>query len=346
MPLSTWYRFALAAALAAITIYAQLRDLNHISSLRTAAIGLRPAMHFLETEQTSRHENVLARAAGSPWQYRILPVVLLEGLHRALPNVPLTTLFIALRLAQNFIIFLVFDAFLKRLGVTETFRIAGLGLLAWPFAYANYNAGLSFDTHFDVLAYLVAALLILQNRIGWIVPLAWLAAANRETSLLIPVMLLATGEIPIQRRGGLFGLAFGGQLLILALLFAVLGPQPPVSAENHTPGWSLLRYNAGRSVTWLNLGLTFSVIPLLAATGWRDTPRLLRRWGWLIVPAWVGIHFVMSIVAETRVMLAPYALIVLPAALLALQRPALNRDVTRAPFDGDLPPERGADIRS
>jgi hypothetical protein len=60
-------------ALAAVTVYAQLRDLNHISSLRTAAIGLAPAWHFLETEQRSRHDAVLRRTAGDPWTYPFCP---------------------------------------------------------------------------------------------------------------------------------------------------------------------------------------------------------------------------------------------------------------------------------
>ena len=71
------------AFLATVTLYAQMRELKHISAFRTAATGLAPAWHFLDTEQRARHEAILAAGAGDPWDYRVLPAVAIEAVHRA-----------------------------------------------------------------------------------------------------------------------------------------------------------------------------------------------------------------------------------------------------------------------
>lgn len=311
--------FGLASALLAVfTVYAQLRELNHISALRTAAIGLKPAWHFMQAEQVERHQAILDKRAGDPWQYRVLPAALVEAVHRATPTVPLTRWFVLLRWAQNTCIFLAFSYLLAGLGLSTRFQLAGLMALAWSLALSGYNAGLAFDTYFDLLFYLLAAGWLLRGRYGPVIPLALLAAANRETSLLLPLLMAVTPGRPIRNRLRVAGLTLAAQFVVLAGLRMTLGPQPLIIPEGHAPGCSLFLYNVARPITWLNLGLAFMLVPLLAAGGWRTVSTPLGRWALALVPIWLAAHFAGAIVAEIRLMLVPYALVVLPTALLAL----------------------------
>lgn len=307
-----------AAFLATVTLYAHLRELNHISSLRTAAIGLAPAWHFLDTEQRARHEAILAARAGDPWQYRLLPALVLEGLKRTLPRVALPELFVAFRWSVDCALFATAAWYLTSLGFAPPLVAAGLAALGWSVCFSGYNAGLAFDTYLDVAFSLAAAALLARGRVGAVVPLAWLAAANRETALVMPLlMLLVPGVLPRRRRGALAAAALAGQLVVIVLLRVALGPQPLIVPEGHAPGAELLGYNLLRPVTWLNLATTYLFVPLVALFTWRRWPLVLRRFA-VLVPLWLVAHFVGAIVAETRLFLVPYALVVLPAALLAL----------------------------
>lgn len=307
-------------ALAAVTVYAQLRDLNHISTLRTAAIGLAPAWHFLETEQRSRHDAVLRRAAGDPWSYRVLSDGVIEALRRVLPGVSLPTIFVTLRFAQNAAIFALAAAYFASSGFRPAMVQAGVAALAWSVCFANYNAGLAFDTYFDVLFYLAAATLVARRRVALVPPLALLAAANRETALLIPLLMAVTddGRSTRTRLAGA-GATLLGQIAVVLVIRTAVGPQELIVPEGHPPGPALLAYNLGRAVTWLNLGTTYLFLPAAAALVWRRWPARLRTTFLGMVPLWTAVHFVAAIAAETRLFLVPWVIVVLPAALVALE---------------------------
>ena len=227
---------AVAAFLATVTIYAHLLDLNRISALRTPASGLAPAWHFLEAEQRRLHHAVLDRGAGDPWQYRVLPVALIEGLRRAFPAAPLPGLFVAVRWSQNLVIFAVAALYLSSLGFRPAVAGAGLAALAWSLCWANYNAGLAFDTYFDVLFYLTAGTLLARRRVTSIVPLAWIAAANRETSLLLPFLVAAAGPGALRSRLRLSAAMLLGQLAVIGAIHVASGSQAVIVAEGRLPG--------------------------------------------------------------------------------------------------------------
>jgi hypothetical protein len=304
-----------------VTVYAQLRDLNHISSLRTAAIGLAPAWHFLDTEQRRRHEAVLDHSAGDPPGYRIVANALIEAVRHVFPAISLPLIFIALRLSQNAAIFALAASYFASFGFRHAVVNAGLAALAWSFCFANYNAGLAFDTYFDILFYLVAATLIVRGRYALVTLVALVAAANRETALLIPVLMaVADDGRPARRRLVLAAVTFLGQLAVIVAIRLAVGPQPLILPEGHAAGTPLLAYNVGRAVTWLNLGTTFLFVPFVAAFAWRRGPPRLRKAFVVIVPIWTVVHFVAAIVAETRLFLVPWVIVALPGALMALDQ--------------------------
>lgn len=320
----SWYRVAVlvvSLALAAVTVYAQLRELNHISALRTAAIGLAPAWHFLETEQASRHDAVLRRAAGDPWSYRLLSDELIEALRRFLPDVSLSATFVAVRFVQNIAIFVLAATYFASFGFRPAVVHAGLAALAWSMCFANYNAGLAFDTYFDVLFYLAAATLVAHRRVALVPPLALLAATNRETALLIPLLMAVTDDgLSHRRRLAAAGATLLAQVAVALAIRVLVGPQDLiVGGEGHRQGWALLAYNVGRPVTWLNLGTTYLVLPAAAALAWRRWPARLRTTFVGMVPLWTAVHFVAGIAAETRLFLVPWVIVILPAALVALE---------------------------
>lgn len=322
-----------AAFLATVTLHAQMRELNQISTLRTPASGLAPAWHFLDTEQRARHEAILAARAGDPWGYRVLPALVIEVVHRAMPAAGLASIFVGVRWCVNVALFAAAGWYLASLGFGAAPVVAGLAALGWSVCLANYNAGLAIDTYADVAFYLAAAALLVRGRARAVVPLAWLAAANRETALLIPLLIaLAPAVVPRRRRLVLGGVALAGQVVIVLALRAALGPQPLIVPEGHAPGLPLLGYNLLRLVTWSNLGTTFLFVPVLALATWRRWPPVLRRFA-VLVPPWIVVHLVGAIVAETRVFLVPYALVVLPCALLGLV-PAVAAPAPRAPAGG------------
>jgi hypothetical protein len=47
-------------------------------------------------------------------------------------------------------------------------------------------------------------------------------------------------------------------------------------------------------------------------------PRALKIFFWVVVPAWFGVHFFTALVAETRLLLVPLALVFIPGALFGI----------------------------
>jgi hypothetical protein len=166
----------------------------------------------------------------------------------------------------------------------------------------------------------------LARRHWWIVPIAVLAGLNRETGGLIPVMLLAWAVAvgigtPEGRRAARIGVvSLAAFAATYGLVRLAVGGAEYVLADGNHPGFEMLDYNVTRGVTWDNLFQTVSVVPLLAAMSFRRWPRELTAFAVAIVPAWMVIHLFTAVLAETRLILVPYTLVLVPAALLALDR--------------------------
>lgn len=319
-------------------IFSSFPTLAYLIFLCALALGLFTTLQYvsmrgldyLEQDQLARHQAVLAGNAGDPWQYRIFSAYLVQGAldvsqSLAIPH-PVATAFIACRVSLDTLILLLAYAYYRRLGLTLPAALLGMALLAWGMSYSHFDSDLQFSTFFDILFYLLAGLLILQQRFLWIIPLTALAALNRETSGLIPFLLLVVALFalprPSRRRTLLiFAAAFGLYLAIFTGLRLAYGAQTPILPYGHTAGLDLLGYNLLRPVTWSRLVATFSIIPLVALIGWSRWSQPLRLFFWALVPVWLGVHALAAVLAETRLLLVPQALVFIPAALLALNPP-------------------------
>jgi hypothetical protein len=315
--------FVLVCALlfSLLTVYLQVMSLE------------KPFVFYLEQGlQMQRHTAVLQGTAVNPWQYRILADYLVEGAIWLFQNLdiprPIASAFIAFRFVQNLLIFLLAYLYYRKLELSPAHALLGLSLLAWGMTYAYYDSDLQFNTYFDIIFYLLAGLLILANKPLWIIPLMFLAACNRETSGLIPFMLLAL-VLPAgaenrdegARRKTLIVAGIG--LAIFALIFFILRvifPDRPVSMPyGHAMGPDLLQYNLFRGITWAQLFATLSIVPALALLAYKKWQPALRIFFWVVVPLWFLIHPFTSVMAETRVFLVPQALVFIPGALFLLK---------------------------
>ena len=285
--------------------------------LQVTAVG----MPFVETQQVRRHFAVLNGTAPSPWQYRVLSEYLIEALafvprRLGVPDALVLT-FIGVRVVQNAAVLLAAYAYYRRLSVPPATAVIGLNLLALAMLQANLESDLSFNTYFDVLFYLVAALAVLSRSWWAIVAIAAAAALNRETSGLIPLMPLAALMSAPDRTRVLRAVAlasFGYAAVFLSLRYWY-GPRPLMPGWGRAPGVSLFLFNL-RRYSWVRMCATFGALPLLAATGYRRWPAELKAFCWLIVPVWLAVHAVAGVLTETRLLLVPLFLVVLPGCLL------------------------------
>lgn len=280
--------------------------------------------------QADNHQQMMAGHRGNPFQYRIFSEWVVEGFIQALKSTsfpyPSATAFLGVRLLQNLLIFLVAAYYYKKLGLTTYGAILGLAILAWSMTQALYAADLQFNTYSDVLFYLLAGLAIAYRRYLWIIPIIVLAALNRETSGLIPFMLIADQlQIRPTLNAPRRNLTIAGIALVLyAAIFIGLriayGPQELLVPYGHHIGMELFTYNLSPNqnlpATLIEVFGVLSVLPILAILSMRRWPDLLTRFFWTVVPLWFLIHLFASVIAESRLLLVPMALVFIPGTLL------------------------------
>ena len=127
----------------------------------------------------------------------------------------------------------------RSLGLTPKEAFLGLALLSWSMTHALYDSDLQFSTYSDLVSYLVAFLLITRQRVAAYPIIASLGALNRESSGLVPVMLLATcftSYWPRDRRVKILVLALVSLALYavtLVVIRASYAPQPLILQETH-----------------------------------------------------------------------------------------------------------------
>jgi hypothetical protein len=198
-------------------------------------------------------------------------------------------------------------------------QLFGMGLLAWGNSYSYYDSDLAFNTFFDMIFYLLAGLCILYGRYIWIIPITLLAALNRETSRLIPILLLVSLFLlqkGSQRKGlSVFIVSFTIFVVIFVTLRIIYGRQELLLPYGHYPGFDLLQYNLFRVVTWQQLIATLSLIPIIALIGYKKWPLHLYAFFWALVPIWFVVHAFSAVMAETRLFLVPQVMVFIPGAL-------------------------------
>jgi hypothetical protein len=287
----------------------------------------------VDGEQWRRLQAFLAGEAGNPIQYRVLTSYLLAlsirlGEALALPH-PVLVSFVGLRIVEDTAIFALAFAYYRALGLSVPHAFLGLSLLAWGMSYGHHNADLRHDTYLDVACYLAAAQLILAGRYAWLTPLTLVAALNRETSGLIPFLLLAhllwrrharPGRSALDSRELLFvALPLVTWLAVFVGLRLAFPAQRLLVPNGVHQGLELLVYNLTEHKTWVQLVAVLGILPALALWAYPKWPDSLRAFALALVPVWFAVHFVGAVAAESRLFLVPQALVFVPGALFLAQ---------------------------
>lgn len=237
---------------------------------------------------------------------------------------PVATGFLGLRLVQNVLILVFAFAYYRRLGIDKRQALIGVMVLAFAFTHAIDNSDLSFNTYFDVMFYLLAALAVLSGRTLSFLAIVAAAALNRETSGLIPLLPLAEWAahpraLPSdwRRRACLSALA----LVIWLSIFLGLRLYRGVPAQNWQEQWGfsqglpLVIMNLSSRHTLMFLALTLSILPILMFWDFTLLPPFIKGLFWLMVPLWFAVHVSMVLANETRLFLVPVAAVLIPGAL-------------------------------
>jgi hypothetical protein len=287
-------------------------------------------LKYLEGTALTFHKNLIAGDVRDPYQYRVLTeyfVALVRYINHALgiPH-PDAIGFVMVRSLQNVLIFLLCSIYYRRLGLNLIATLLSLSILAWAMANAFWDSGLKFDTYSGIIFYLLAGLLLMDRKYAWTLVLMVFAAANRETCGLIAVMMCGTMLMDSwPNRPGNRQIAMGvGAFVIFAIVYfgirAAYGPRELVTAYGITGGGiALMKFNFGRLRTWVQLFNTHSIIPLIALFCMRRWPPILRTYFWAVVPVWAFVHLFFSTLAESRLVLVPFALVLLPGAVLGIR---------------------------
>lgn len=290
-------------------------------------------LHAIDLKvQEERHLRMLEADSEffNPWQYRILSTYAVEYFYQAAHTisnkVTRTHAFLAFRTGQNILILIMLHLYLVALGIRNPWLImAGLILAGFCMATSVFKSDLSFNTYFDILFYLTAAWLIIKEKLIWIIPLAGVAALNRETSLLIPFMVIAP-FVPhaIRQIPKRTWLVVASSLILFAVAFVSVrlyyGYQPAKGIHGMSSFMDYLKFNLTFFRLYPELMGTLTILPMVVILFFKRLPHLLKQWFWLICPVWFAIHLAYSTAVETRLFLVPQVLIFIPAFLWLIER--------------------------
>ncbi len=182
-----------AVILTLFGMYFQMRSFGNVYRDKTFEESY---YYFLEEGyQYEGHINVLNGTADSPWRYRIFAEYVVESFVNLLDrlNVPHPTAngFIIVRFLQGILVITLAGLYYRFLNLNDYLILLGLLLLAWSISYSQYNSDFSPNTYFDLIFYLLAMVLIFKRAEIWILPLMFIAALNRETAALIPLIVVS-----------------------------------------------------------------------------------------------------------------------------------------------------------
>jgi hypothetical protein len=304
-----WFIWIVLVALGILTVHAQFQNIE---------IKGRISM------QLERHFDVITGAAPGPWQYRVFPEWLIEALVPVAAMLgttsPFFTVFVFIRVVQNLLIFSLAYRYFQESGFSPQISLIGIFFMTGSLLNAFNQSDLSFNTYFDVIFYLIAALLIKKGSYAWLPILMVFASLNRETSGLIPFMaVVAAFEFKDRWKNLILALV---SLLAWAWIFVYVRTLYPHTQLMHPydvqPGVALFHYNLSvASIYWLFR--FFSLLPLLGLFVLKEWPPILKRYFLIMIPIWLVIHAFDSVISETRLFLVPHILVFIPAALLLVR---------------------------
>ncbi len=271
-----------------------------------------------------QHNLLMHGSAGSPWQYRILSDSLIEPLIRVVsvagsrdPYLYGLGSFVLFRAAQEVCIFGVGFIYYTKLGLGPIASLVGLGVVCAAMVVGQIETSWQLDAYTELALYLLAALLVLSRRFRLVVPIAVLAALNRETGVLIPLMPLACVDVsrlrspqnlPVYRAVGV-----GVALFVLVRIGLHLALPSQDQSTRLIPDELL----SGLKIkgAWAYLAIALASVPFIGALGVSVCSPFLRSLFWLVVPVWIATHAWGNFAMTPIAFLVPLGLVIVPSAL-------------------------------
>ncbi|MEO7176339.1 MAG: hypothetical protein ABIV51_10590 [Saprospiraceae bacterium] len=277
----------------------------------------------------------------NPWQYRILSPIIIECIHfifchsidyvfsikHFFPQeneevIRYYIIFCLLRSFQNLIVLALLYSFYKQ--YIKDFRLLIFTLLLCVLFMSNsvYDSDFSFNTYFDIIFYLLAALAGLQKRPFYqIIILTALAALNRETSGFIPLIygMFYAGSLQQIFRNRRLMIVMALSTIAYCVIFVSIrqyygGP----ATTDWFPGFVAgVKLNFQMPRLPLSIMEPFGIVLIFpfVALAWRKrTDLVFRQLALIVIPVWVLIHLSLFI-QEARIFLVPVFVILIPMAM-------------------------------
>jgi hypothetical protein len=207
-------------------------------------------------------------------------------------------------------------AWWRALELKSSTCLLGLVLLSTSAAFALQIRGWEIDKLLEPVLFLVAALAAYRRQYVLFVIVAIAAAANAETGIFAPFVLLLAS--PGQKRRRVFAVAIVACAIEVLILLRIAPP-------THIPLW--IDTSPHQLV---NIAGGLCLLPIISLAGGRSASRGLRWLLYAVAPVWVLFVLATHRLDQGAEFLAPLAVIWLPVTLLELES-AIRPGLARAP---------------
>lgn len=311
---------AIALALSLLAAFNQVKamglswqETNYLPILRAAAFqfgyasnSIGPLIPSLLAVLTSAAENLgVPRASGS--------------------------VLVLLRIAVNVGLMLASFVYYRRLGIDWYAVVLGWAALAWSLTHTTHQSTLALESSLEGILCMTLAWACLEARRPAAMAAAVALMLNGNALLPLGIIVLTlyapSGRL-IQER---LDRQTVSRMVIIAGIAAMIlfggGIRPEIAEQ--------FQENLLSKETWLHLGLTFGVLPFLAALGWRKASLPLRYATVLMLPLTLLYRFALYDASATHGLITPLVVCVLPMALMALETPhPPPREARGTPLEG------------
>jgi Dolichyl-phosphate-mannose-protein mannosyltransferase len=272
----------------------------------------------------SDHNLVMAGTAGSPWQYRVLSDYLIEAVFKVVaaaqnrtPYLYGLTGFLLFRGAQELCIFGLGFVYFRKLGLGVMRSVVGLAVVCTAMVVGQIQTNWQLDAYTELILYLLAAIFVLSRRWALVVPVAVLAALNRETGVFIPLMPLALMNVRAPRS--LQNLVIYRTVSISLVLFVLIRVVLFFALPSQDTSTRLIPEDLVSSIKmegpFVYVAIALGTLPFVGALGLPTGSPFLRYLFWLIIPVWMVTHAWGNMVMAPIPFLVPLALVIVPSAL-------------------------------
>lgn len=255
------------------------------------------------------HKSIIDGTACTPHQYRILVPYLAEFLQRM--GIYFKESYVIIRAMADLLGAILFHIYLKKWFTTKVCVIGvlfylGILPLVYPRSYFQSIDSLNF------LFFLIGYILIRERKDIFLFPLLFISMFNRETSIILILVYLffRFDELNIKQLG------INVFLLFIISMGTYFGIRSFYETSKPYSDFFYFFSNLKSPLSYIYTILLFNIFLFYAWYDFGNKPKFLRRSS-LMIPFFLIIHWMISIVQEIRLFL-PLIPIVIPLGLISM----------------------------